>query len=377
MTKDNIHIEGLFYIPPDTFIKNPLIHIQNGMITKIESSNASPFHEKGCAIPAVVNAHSHLDFSTPIYATNFISWIEKIILETNSARGYHKKTIENLNKYLKTGILYYLDITRDLEYPIKSEHIMPFYEIIGDENRFLPDLPDRFMVSLHAPYSVSPELMVKAKKRYKGKLFMIHIAENFEEIKFLKGERNLIEERIYPLVKRKKSFKETFRSSIDFLEKLSLLDEKSILVHCIEVDEKDIKTISKYKANVVVCPRSNLYLSGKIADIPKFLEEDINVALGTDGLGSTPNLNMWEEARTLYLYFRGKKKISPQTILKMLTLNGLKILKKEKEASFIVLNTTEKRENLAFEILYQAEEIIKSVYFKGKRANSLSHFNNS
>ncbi len=363
-----LNIEGFLYIPPYTIVKNPSIKFINGKITKIERKDTPPFHEKGCLFPPLVNAHTHLDFSHPIYATDFISWIEKIILKENSSRGYTDKTIKIINKCHKQGILYFLDINRELAYPLLEKGCIPFYELIGEANKEIPDIPEDFMLSPHAIYSTSPVLIKKAKSKFGKKLFMMHVSESKEEIKLVQGKPNEIEERIYPLVKRKKPFDGYFASPIALLEEFSLMDERMILVHCIETTKEDLEIISKRKTKVVICPRSNLYLNGKIADLPLFFNKNITVALGTDGLGSTPNLNLWEEARTLYLYFGGK--IKPEKILEMLTVSGLKLINKKPfdEATFLLLDVEYlgKTEEMAFKILFQGENLIKKVYLKGE-----------
>lgn len=363
-----LNIEGFLYIPPHTIVKNPSIKFINGKITKIERRDTPPFHEKGCLFPPLVNAHVHLDFPHPIYSTDFVSWIEKIILKENSSRGYTKKTIKILNNSRKLGILHLCDITRELEYPLSVYGCQPFYEIIGDEDAKVPELPEGFMLSPHAVYSTSPRLIKEAKKRFKNRLFMMHASESKEEVKLVQGKPNQIEERIYPLVKRKKPFDGVFPSPIALLEHFSLLDEKMILVHCIEATPKDIELIARRGSKVVICPRSNLYLNGGMADVPAFIREGITVAIGTDGLGSTPNLNLWEEARLLYLYFKGK--IKPEKILEMLTVNGLNAVGRKPfdEATFLLFDIKEPKgiEELAFTILFQAEELIKRGYFKGK-----------
>ena len=56
-------------------------------------------------------------------------------------------------------------------------------------------------------------------------------------------------------------------------------------------------------ATVVLCPRSNLHIGGRLADVPALLDDGVAIALGTDSLASTPDLSLWGEIATLARHF--------------------------------------------------------------------------
>jgi cytosine/adenosine deaminase-related metal-dependent hydrolase len=56
-------------------------------------------------------------------------------------------------------------------------------------------------------------------------------------------------------------------------------------------------------ATVVLCPRSNLHIGGRLADVPALLDDGVPIALGTDSLASTPDLSLWGEMATLAVHF--------------------------------------------------------------------------
>ncbi len=83
----------------------------------------------------------------------------------------------------------------------------------------------------------------------------------------------------------------TFRD----LEKTGLFKNNVIAAHCVHVDEKDIKILSKNEITVAHNPSSNLKLGNGIAPILKMLDHEVNITLGTDGAASNNTLNLWKK----------------------------------------------------------------------------------
>lgn len=167
-------------------------------------------------------------------------------------------------------------------------------------------------VAPHSIYAVSEENLIKAKKLAKkySALFHIHLAETKTEFDECLKKNNL--------------------TPVAYLNKLGILDEKSILVHCVWVTDEDLDIMAEKKANVVHCPLSNLKLGSGIAPIAKMLEKKINVCLGTDGAASSNRLDIWEAGKFAALIQKGisldLSNISTEEIVKMMTVNGLKAL---------------------------------------------------
>ena len=115
-----------------------------------------------------------------------------------------------------------------------------------------------------------------------------------------------------------------------YLNKLGVLDEKTILVHCVWVTDEDIKILVKTKASVVHCPLSNLKLGSGIAPAAKMIDRGINVCLGTDGGASSNRLDVWEAGKIAALLQKGinndPTRISALEAFKMMTINGMKAL---------------------------------------------------
>ena len=113
---------------------------------------------------------------------------------------------------------------------------------------------------------------------------------------------------------------------IDFLEQVGLLGPRTHCVHMTALGDQDIANVAKHGAHVVHCPRSNLKLGSGNLPVQKLLDQDINVALGTDGAASNNRLSMLGELQTASLL--GKKNMATQkavdawTALELATVNG-------------------------------------------------------
>ncbi|MFO7605533.1 MAG: amidohydrolase [Desulfurivibrionaceae bacterium] len=129
----------------------------------------------------------------------------------------------------------------------------------------------------HSPYTCSAETIVKAKDlaRQADCRFFIHLAETASEVVEFRKLHNL--------------------SPAAYLKRLGVLDQGTVLVHCVWLDDDDLRIIKAAGAGVVSCPQSNMKLGAGAAPVDKFDEFDIPVGLGTDSCASNNNLDMFRE----------------------------------------------------------------------------------
>lgn len=167
-------------------------------------------------------------------------------------------------------------------------------------------------VAPHSISTVSQENLIKAKnlaKKY-NTMYHIHLAETKFEFDECLRKNNI--------------------TPVGYMEKLGLLDEKTILAHCVWLKDEDIEILSKRKAKVIHCPLSNLKLGSGIAPVAKMMEKGVTVALGTDGPASSNRLDIWEAGKIASLLQKGitndPTKIPAKEAIKMMTINGLKAL---------------------------------------------------
>jgi len=167
-------------------------------------------------------------------------------------------------------------------------------------------------VAPHSIYALSEENLVKAKnlaKKYNA-VYHIHLAETKKEF-----DNSIQKNKFTPVA---------------YLHSLGVLDEKTLLAHCVWVTDEDIEILAKVKVNVAHCPLSNLKLGSGIAPVAKMIEKGINVSLGTDGAASSNRLDIWEAGKIAALLQKGinnnPAKISSLEAVKMMTINGMKAL---------------------------------------------------
>ncbi len=84
---------------------------------------------------------------------------------------------------------------------------------------------------------------------------------------------------------------------IDRLEKHGILGEKSIAVHCVHVDAKEIQILANTGTWVTHQPRSNMNNAVGVAPVESMLRAGVKVGLGNDGFSNT----MWDEWKAAYL----------------------------------------------------------------------------
>jgi 5-methylthioadenosine/S-adenosylhomocysteine deaminase len=186
----------------------------------------------------------------------------------------------------------------------------------------------------HSPYTCSEETLVHAKQEAtkRGVLFQIHVAETKAE-----REEILSKHGVTP---------------VGYLDRLGILDDKTLLVHTIWVDPADIDLISKRNAPVSVTTESEMKLASGIAPIPGFLEKNITVGLGTDGCASNNDLDMFQEmdmtAKLHKVNTLDPTVMDAKTVLSLATREGAKALglfdsigslAPGKQADIIVLDT--------------------------------------
>ncbi|MBW2200387.1 MAG: amidohydrolase [Deltaproteobacteria bacterium] len=169
----------------------------------------------------------------------------------------------------------------------------------------------------HSPYACSAETLRRAKSAAisQGLLFQIHAAETKAEWDQIQSEHQT--------------------SPVQYLDRIGVLDENTLLVHVIWVDDNDIEIIAKRNAKVAHNPESNMKLGSGIAPVPGFLAAGIAVGLGTDGCASNNNLDLFQEmdfaAKLHKVNALDPTVMDARTVLKMATIDGAKAIGLDKD----------------------------------------------
>ena len=112
-------------------------------------------------------------------------------------------------------------------------------------------------------------------------------------------------------------------SPIKILNRLGLLTENTLLVHCNYLNTEDIEIIKQSKASVAVCHCSNLKLGNVPCDINMLLKCGINVMIATDGPATSDSLSLLDAIKVTALI----SNIDLQRLYDMITINPAKYMK--------------------------------------------------
>lgn len=143
-------------------------------------------------------------------------------------------------------------------------------------------------LSCHSIYTTSKTLFLAAKKlTTKYDTFLhIHSSETNQEVR--------------------DCLKTHHCRPINLLNQWNVLGEKTILAHCLHLDEDEINILSETKTAVAHCPSSAFKLNSGQMDFQKYLDAGIKITLGTDGVSSNNSLSVLSEMKLAALSAKHK-----------------------------------------------------------------------
>jgi len=131
----------------------------------------------------------------------------------------------------------------------------------------------------HSPHGASPA-MIRAGFEVAQSMdtsFHIHVAEGQYE-----GARTVAEHGATP---------------IRYLDTLGVLGERMIGVHCVWLDDDEVRLMGDRGAGLAYCPSSNMILGDGITRITELISAGVRIGLGTDGGCTNNRLSVFEEMR--------------------------------------------------------------------------------
>jgi cytosine/adenosine deaminase-related metal-dependent hydrolase len=84
-------------------------------------------------------------------------------------------------------------------------------------------------------------------------------------------------------------------SPVQYLDDLGLLSPRALAVHGVQMSAVDLDRLAARRTTLVTCPRSNAYTGAGTPPIERFYASKVPIAVGTDSLASTPDLNVFAE----------------------------------------------------------------------------------
>lgn len=354
MDREIIYRFSSALLPNGEFLKDAAITCLDSQIINVEKFNPKSVasQENICdlreltAIPGLINAHTHLeytDFLGQIDNTNdFIKWIKQIIILKNKTtyEQFIESSKKGIDLCVKSGTTTVVDIAStdaSIE-PLMNAPIRKFIcpEIISLDPKNAENIFNNFLkriekikkddliqigLSPHAPYTVSPDLykLCTQYARDNKTLLTTHLCETKEEIEFLAQDNSKMENFLREINALPNKWKSPKLSPIEYLYSNNILNKNSLLVHLNYPSDKDIEIVQKSGASVVYCPKSHKYFEHDKYPLIKLLNAGVNVCIGTDSLASNDTLDILAELRAIKQEF---KELNSKQILDLATINS-------------------------------------------------------
>jgi cytosine/adenosine deaminase-related metal-dependent hydrolase len=332
-----IRYHAAWLIPiADDAIHNAWFTVDHGRIVSLgrrAANDPTPGIELGdvAVMPGLVNAHTHLELShlrdriTP--SPSFTNWARQIIDERRRRSQVQDPEIMSaidraIGECVRSGTAVVGDISNTLapfsklaESPIAG---VVFWEIIG----FSIDKPDeliehavgelaalpatdrvRASLAAHAPYSVAPLLFRSIKKAFSRMPFVpcsVHLAENVEEVELLQTGGGPWKALMKDIGSWNHAWTAPGVGPVQYLDDMGFLDNRLLAVHGVQMSRADLARLKERGTTLVTCPRSNGHTGAGVPPIADFYASGVRVAIGTDSLASSPDLNVFAEVATLH-----------------------------------------------------------------------------
>ena len=320
-------------------VKTNVVINDEGRIIKLSS-----YYEEGeiidatnCIVcPAFINAHIHIGDSIVKDVGDGLS-IKQLVEPPNGLK--HQKLneasdsqiVESMHETAKemlySGISTFIDFReggiKGIELLKKAIYDLPINAcILGRSDKYYDstttpnearlitrELLQHFDgIGLSGVEDVDSEIMLQIAEvcNQEGKLAMIHVAEYYDL--------------------QEQSVQMTNQTEVERALRAGFTN----LVHVTYPIMQDLTLLSSTSPCIIACPRSNGMLSVGVPPVSAYVEEQIDVALGTDNvMFNKPD--MFREMEYTLKAVRGsyKNKITAHDVLKMATINGFKILGKD------------------------------------------------
>ncbi len=350
----------------ERILKNHFVEIENGRIISIKKNDEKYFAKNKkrvikfdglTLIPGFIQTHIHLCqtlFRGLADDLELLDWLQLKIFPFENAHNKNSLFTSvrlGINELLVSGTTTALDMgtLRHQEVIFEELQNSGMRAIAGkcliDENDLFPDFKSDTKSELKEIYqlaktyhntsngkikygfaprfvlSCSEKLLKESfemKKDFAGSLYHTHSSENKDEIAEVKRRHK--------------------KENIEYFNSIGVIDDHSVLAHCIHVNNRETDLLKKNNVRVSHCPSSNLKLGSGIANIPKYLSKGISVSLGADGAPCNNNLSIFNEMRLAALIqkpIHGATAMNAKTVFKLATIEGAKALHLQNEVGSI------------------------------------------
>ncbi|MBE6525820.1 MAG: metal-dependent hydrolase [Thermoplasmata archaeon] len=173
---------------------------------------------------------------------------------------------------------------------------------------------------------------------------------------------------------------------VEWLNKIGVLHENFVTAHSAWLTLNEVRLMGQAGISVSLCPVSNMKLAtGGVAPVPEFIDNGVNVSIGTDGNTTNNTLDMFSEMKVCGLLQKSSRwdptVTNAQQLLDFATINGAKAIGMEdsigslepgKYADVVILDGKAPNlrpllmENMIANIVYSASSLnVKTVFCQG------------
>jgi len=232
------------------------IFIEKGRVVETSAPTAADVDLEGrLVLPALVNAHDHLDFSSfpalgrPPYPSVY-AWADDVAGGVNDASAQQALAVPEVDRLFLGGV-------RNLLAGATSViHHNPFHRSLARDD-FPVHVLERYQ------FAHSPGLTTRLRKTYRSTdrriPWFVHVAEGVDD---------------------------RCRTELGALVEANVLRHNTVIVHGIAFDEADAARLAEAEACVVWCPESNRHLYGATTPIALLRAAGVRIGLGSDSPAS-------------------------------------------------------------------------------------------
>jgi aminodeoxyfutalosine deaminase len=302
-------------------------------------------------LPGLINAHCHLDYTClrgkiPPQKT-FTDWIRVINAEKAklSPKDYLASINEGFAEAKRFGtttianLTAFPDLIPQIEAPIRTWWFAELIDVRAPEHE--NEMVDRALDSVqpahnsglapHTLFTASADLYRRCQEiaPQRNILLTTHLAESHEEMEMFHDASGPL----YEFMKNIGRPMEDCGNETPLESFVGALGDRPIpqwiVAHLNEMTQRDFELLerSKRQFHIVNCPRSHDYFKHSHFPFERLRSLGFNICLGTDSLASNEDLSLFAEMRA---FQRREPAISPEEIVKMVTINPAMALHQEK-----------------------------------------------
>jgi cytosine/adenosine deaminase-related metal-dependent hydrolase len=339
-------------------IKDGIISVADGKVIAVREPGAGNREPETrdlgnvAVLPGLINAHVHLELSwlrdrVPP-ASRFTDWVKTLFaIRGAPGRGMSAEQIapihEAITELRASGTVAVGDISNSLAAvgPMRQADLdgVVFHELLGFKERdgaMIAATRDmrskasaagaRVSLAPHAPYSTSLELFKAIRAAVDANacpIMSVHLGESAEEVEFLQKGSGAWRGMLETIGAWRDDWEIPACDPVTYLDRHGVIDDKTLVIHGVQFDDRALSRLAQIGATVVTCPRSNQWVGVGYPPIEWFYKSGVKVAIGTDSLASVEDLNLFSEMKTMRWLAPG---VPASKILESATLVGARAL---------------------------------------------------